>query len=306
MIAELLSGSAPPVEFFNPAGFLILTSLYGSGAIVVRELVIRWDKGWTSLLILGAAYAILEEGLMVKSIFDPAWMDLGALATFGRWAGVNWVWAVMLTIYHATFSIAIPILLVELMFSSRREFPWVGRKAFRLLVLLISVVAVIGFAWLTPYRPPIPQYLGAVAATIALGYGAWKLPHQPKPRDWTRGPVGPRRLALFAFAATLCFFMLLYAGPFLTPFPIVMIVAAFCLVALVGMLLTDFGSRGLAESQEFALAAGALGFLILLAPLQEFDKTRTDNAVGMSLVGLSFLVFLVLLGRRIGRRSKVT
>jgi len=27
MIAELLSGSAPPVEFFNPLGLLVLTAL---------------------------------------------------------------------------------------------------------------------------------------------------------------------------------------------------------------------------------------------------------------------------------------
>jgi len=60
-IGELLSGSAPPVEFFNPFGFVILVSLYGSGALIVRELKIRWKKGIGSILLLGAAYSILEE-----------------------------------------------------------------------------------------------------------------------------------------------------------------------------------------------------------------------------------------------------
>jgi len=36
-IGELLSGSSPPLEFFNPFTFLILASLYGSGALLVRE-----------------------------------------------------------------------------------------------------------------------------------------------------------------------------------------------------------------------------------------------------------------------------
>ena len=84
-IAELLSGSAPPSEFFNPVGFLLLASLYGSGALIVRELKVRWNKGYVSLFILGAAYGILEEGLMVKSFFDPNWMDLGILGSYGRW-----------------------------------------------------------------------------------------------------------------------------------------------------------------------------------------------------------------------------
>lgn len=120
-IGELLSGSAPPAEFFTPLVIIILAVLYGGGAIMVREAVIRWRKGWMSLLALGAAYAIIEEGLMVKSFFDPAWQDIGILGSYGRWAGVNWVWTIELTIYHAVVSIAIPILLTGLMFPRLRH-----------------------------------------------------------------------------------------------------------------------------------------------------------------------------------------
>ena len=110
MIAELLSGSAPPAEFFNPVGFALLTVLYGGGAILARELMHRWGKGWLTLLVLGAAYGIAEEGLMCKSFFDPNWQDVGILGSYGRWVGVNWVWSLQLTIFHAAFSIAIPVL----------------------------------------------------------------------------------------------------------------------------------------------------------------------------------------------------
>jgi len=71
----------------------LLASLYGSGAIIVRELKVRWKKNYVSMFILGAAYGIIEEGLMVKSFFDPNWMNLGILGSYGRWLGVNWVWA---------------------------------------------------------------------------------------------------------------------------------------------------------------------------------------------------------------------
>ena len=59
-------GISTPAEFFNPFGFVILTILYGGGAVLIRELTIRWQKSWVSLLVLGAAYGIIEEELMVK------------------------------------------------------------------------------------------------------------------------------------------------------------------------------------------------------------------------------------------------
>ena len=52
IIGELLSGSASPAEFFNPISFLPLSSLYGSGALLVRELKVRWSKGYVSLFVL--------------------------------------------------------------------------------------------------------------------------------------------------------------------------------------------------------------------------------------------------------------
>lgn len=100
VIAELLSGSAPPLEFFNPLGFVILVGLYGSGVLIVRELSLKWGNGWSTILLLGIAYGIIEEGLAVKSFFDPQWMDLGILGVYGRWIGVNWVWSFYLTVYH--------------------------------------------------------------------------------------------------------------------------------------------------------------------------------------------------------------
>jgi hypothetical protein len=77
VIAEMLSGSTPPIEWLNPIAALFLIWLYGSGVLVMRETAVRWKTGWPGILLLGAAYGIIEEGLAVKSFFDPGWMDLG-------------------------------------------------------------------------------------------------------------------------------------------------------------------------------------------------------------------------------------
>lgn len=132
-IGELLSGSSPPLEFFNPLTFVILASLYGKRSTTSPRLREALGQGLAVHIFLGAAYGIIEEGILVRSFFDPDWVDLGVLGTYGRWLGVNWVWAEWLTIYHAIFSITIPILLVELRYPQYRAQPWLSSKERRFL-----------------------------------------------------------------------------------------------------------------------------------------------------------------------------
>ncbi len=302
-IGELLSGSAPPVEFFNPFGFAMLSSLYGCGAIVVRELKVRWQKGLGTVLLLGAAYAILEEGLMVCSFFNPNWPDLGQLALYGRWLGINWVWAVMLTIYHAVYSIAIPIVLVELAYPQHRYGSWVSKRTFRAVAVLLASVVVLGFilfASLSGYWPHLPQYLLAFLTMALFGFAAYRLP-----AEWGRtGKKSFSRLPLIwtiGVVGTFTFFFGFWLIPDLVPWPVGILFGP-ALVLLFTKLLKSYEWKESSDKHRFALISGALAFFIVFAPLQEVDATRTDNPVGMSLVGLAFLVGLVLLGRRIWAR----
>lgn len=66
IFGELFSGSLPLNEYLSPLTILTMGMLYGSGAILIREIVTRWQKGWGSLLLLGMAYGIYEEGLVVR------------------------------------------------------------------------------------------------------------------------------------------------------------------------------------------------------------------------------------------------
>lgn len=303
-VAELLSGSAPPIEFFNPLGFVILASLYGSGAILARELTLRWRKGCLSLFLLGAAYGVIEEGLMVKSFFDPAWPDLGVLGVFGRWMEINWVWAEMLIVYHAVFSIVIPVLLVELAYPSQRRERWVGGRGLGGFAILLAGVVFLGYFAMTPYRPPLPQYFSAVTLAIFFIFLAWKVPSENR----RQGSTNSRGLGSF-FAAGLLgttgFFIVFWVLPNLLPPLGIMLLGGF-LVFGFARFLKRLKLKGCNDLHQFALISGGLAFFIFLAPLQELDKTRTDNPWGMGLVGLAFLVGLLLLGWRIKQRTRIT
>jgi FtsH-binding integral membrane protein len=297
-IGELLSGSAPPAEFFNPISLLLLSSLYGSGALLVRELKIRWNKSYVSLFILGAAYGVIEEGLMVKSFFDPGWMDLGTLGVYGRWMEVNWVWAEWLTIYHAIFSIAIPIALVEVAYPDLRNERWLSNRKLAATTVLLCAVTAFGYGFLTTYRPPLLQYLTSAVLVGALFVLARKTPHKTG-KNGSLNPSKPLKLALLGFFTTLSLFLLFGAGPTVIGSPAVLMLLGIALVFAIFCLLKRYEWDERRLYHKFALAAGALGFFIAIAPLQELDKSRLDNTQGMLFVGIAAAILLILVRKKL-------
>ncbi len=132
-IPEYLSGSSSlSMLVFNPPLFYLFlganVGLYGSGVILVREAMIRWKKGWASVFLLGAAYGIVEEGLALRTLFNPLAPQVGTLGVYGRWLGVNWIWTVGLVIFHAVWSIGLPIFLFGLVFPSLKRTSLVSGK----------------------------------------------------------------------------------------------------------------------------------------------------------------------------------
>ena len=304
-IGELLSGSAPPVEFFHPFSFLLLVSLYGSGAIIVRELRVRWKKGVGSMLLLGAAYGVLEEGVMVCSFFNPNWPDLGQMGVYGRWFDVNWVWALMLTTYHAAYSITIPILLVELAYPEQRDEHWVSGRTFKTVLLLLIGVVVLGFVLfnvLSGYSPPLLPYCVTVATVFLFGYAAYTLP-----KGWTRSGNRPLDntpiIWILGVVGTFAFFFGFWLMPTLIPAWPIGILLSLALLVLATSFLKRYDWNVGTYKHRFALVSGMLIFFIVFAPLQEFDVARTDNPAGMSLVSLAFLIGLILLKRRVWVKS---
>ncbi len=303
-IGELLSGSAPPMEFFNPFSLLILSALYGSGAVLARELTLRWNKCWPTILTLGLAYGIIEEGVMIKSFFDPNWMDLGILGTYGRLAGVNWVWSVSLTLYHATVSIAIPILLTELLYTDLRDEPWIGRRGMIGLSILLAAVVLFGALALAPYRPPFVPYLFAIIATVGLYFLARRIPQRFAPRDmaprWR-----PLWIGMIGFLSITAFFIGGWALPELGVPPVLTIGFLIALTLVVLRLLRWASGEGAwSDIGRLALANGTLTFFILLAFFAESNPDRTDNPAGMAFVGLTAAVSLLALNLRVRRRVR--
>jgi hypothetical protein len=311
-IGEMLSGSTPPLMFINPLSLFFEAGLYGSGAILVRELVRRRGLGWLNVLLLGAAYGVLEEGLVVTSWFNPYWPDLNILATYGRLLDTSWVWAVGLTTYHAVVSITIPIVLAEALVSRIADRPWLGRKGFPALAIwltVISLLELLGFGFLAyrkqGYIHPPAMYLVALALAVGLVWLGLRFRPRPLPANPLRRAPRLWTLRLAALAATVAFFFALWFLPHLVPLALVPALAIAGLVALgVWRVRAWAARRGWGARQRLALAAGAMGFFLLLAPLVEFSvRPPGKNLTGMTAVALLWLAGLIWLARRAKRQD---
>jgi hypothetical protein len=151
-IPEYLSSSSPiNAIVLNPPQFLfqILANLglYGSGALLIHDARVRWNKGWVTVLLLGAAYGILEEGVALSTLFNPNADPVGSLGAYGHWLGVNWVWSAGIVPFHALWSIALPILLLGLALPETADRNLLSRRgtvaAFGILVIDVLLLMII-------------------------------------------------------------------------------------------------------------------------------------------------------------------
>ena len=206
-IPEYLSGSSSPaVLVTSPLLFLLFlalnTGMYTGGVLLIREARVRCHLGWASVLALGAAYGILEEGFALTTLFDPNNSQVSP-STAGASFGVNWGWTSGILPFHAIFSVAIPIFLLDQALPELRGVPWLSRRALGVTVLAYAgtIVALgAGFA-LHAYWMGWPVFLGATTAVGALVALAFALP-----RDALEIPSGasegtPRRLFLVGLSA---------------------------------------------------------------------------------------------------------
>ena len=300
LIGEMLSGSSPPLEFFNPLLFAILLGMYGAGALLIREIVIRWRKGWAAAIALGAAYGIIEEGIAVKSFFDPGWQDLGALAEYGRYLGVNWVWSVWLTIYHSAISICLPILLVALIFPRLENEPFLGRRGLRAVALVFTVdiaLCAVLFTHAQDFFPGVGEYLLAFLAAAVLVVVAMKVPDGVLSPSSATPSWRPWRFTLLGFVFVLGAFVVAGAAPEGVHPMFVIVILLLLSAAVLIILMRRIGSTGNRLHKAY-FAVGLMSLFIVLSPIHE-----ANGMVGMSAVGIGFAAFSYWLVKRVGLES---
>ena len=190
-----LSDMAVAVVFLGP--------LYGCAAILVREIARRTHRGWPTMLLLGAAFGLLQCGVVDQSVFNPHYMhyDFQHPAHVPG-LGVSAVYLLAFVVGHAVVSIGAPIALVETYAWRRGAAPWLGPVGLSLVAAAWVLASVLnhvdvrqndghGFQaepWQTGTAIAVVLLLVALAITRTRG-SAPPPAGRPAPSPWALGPA---------------------------------------------------------------------------------------------------------------------
>jgi hypothetical protein len=302
-IPELLTGSTTVPGLVTSANLLLGVPLYGSGVLLVRESALRWRKGWVGVLLLGLAYGIVEEGIATKTMINPSAGAAGDLGVYGHFLGVNWIFAVEIDLFHAIYSIALPILLVALIWPERRAERFASDRGLVVALAILAGIAALGYEVFTrSYFPSVPVLAFLVGAIVALVIAFLLFPAQWFLLRGRTPTARPREFGLVAGAFVFALFGLTLLSPILRVPPVLVIAGQILLSALTfRFLLRRVGF----ERNELAKVAFAAGLLSFWVPWDIALELLGDT--GVLLVPLLLYYLLYRLYRRYaspdGRRA---
>lgn len=205
-MAEFSWGGLGPADM--AVAVVFLGPLYGCAAILVREIARRTGRGWPTILLLGAAFGVLQAGVVDQSVFNPHYMDYD----FQHPAHVPGIkvsayYSLSFVVGHAVTSIAVPIAIVEACAAGRGRTPWLGRWGLPVVATLWVLASVLNHVDVRAndghgFQAAPGQTGAAIAVALVLLALAFTRPRAPRPSiDGLLPP--PWALAVMAFLAQL-------------------------------------------------------------------------------------------------------
>jgi hypothetical protein len=284
---------------------IIFTPLYGCPALLIREVARRRGLGWPGIVLLAAAFGVIEAGLVDQSMFSrdyrdiPYWHDI-ADPTYVAPIGLSIFLAVSFVANHVIASIAGPIALVEGLARRRAREPWLGRPIIVAATLLYLGACALVYADTlnTEGRIASPgQLVGAGAAAALLVAGAFVSGRRPRVQRAGATP-SPWLVALVALVVGLI-------SQSLPPSPLGTDVLLMTYGMAAAAIWWVSGRPGWDRAHVAAAALGALSaFSIWSFWTNPIGKVTDAEKLGHN-IGVLVLVTLVgvLAVRRAGRRA---
>lgn len=292
-IAEFTTGSTALTNIIAaPAAFFLFNlpanlGLYGCGVILIREASIKWARGWPTILMLGIVYGIMEEGISVHTFFSPVTQTVGVFGQYGRFFSLNATWAIMISIFHAVYSIALPILLGNLLWPETKKQRLLTRKSGTAIIALYAMTVIALFI-VVPYKPSYAWAAVLLLLSSSLVYVSKHLNLQVFRHGGEQAGNGTGRYLL----GGLVFFPLLIVFPrYMTLLPSLVTDA---LVVLATVFLYWAMERRLPGNEKRKLAVMAVGFLV---PLQLFGlilNLATNPLQILAVAALAYIEYRIL------------
>ena len=262
--------------------------------------------------MLGTAYGFVEEGLGIQSLFNPT---LYHAADWGaRFLGINGVFAETVIVIHVVWSVAIPILLTDLLFPARRTKPYLGRFGFVVTgicyVLGVALLCLVARAFFAPGYEAPPILLG-LAALVTLALVVVALAVLPrKARQSVQENSAPHPwMVLLIIGIGGCIWQ---SMPFLRliqpvfsswPFVLVPMLSAAAILAGIAWLVNHWSqAHDWSDLHLLALVCGALACHTLTGLLSPGLTHTLADRVALIVLALAMAGFLTWFAFRVRRR----
>ena len=207
LVAEYLLGDLPLVAI---AAMIALAPMYGGGAILIRELVRRTGRGWPTFILLALAYAVMEEGLVSTTLFDPHYIGLSLIAYgYIPTLGTAFPWLIFVLSIHVIWSMAVPIGLTEALFYETEQKPWLGKIGLTLSAVLLAFGSIAGAHFQRtkdPFRETSPEIVAMMIVILLLVIVAFRFPRRAPSQSSRPAPaaiVGVASLVLGTAVMTI-------------------------------------------------------------------------------------------------------
>jgi hypothetical protein len=301
-IAEILLGATPISRI---GGLVLVGPFYGCGALLIRELARRRGEGWARIVLLGAAYAIVEECFCTQTIFNPTLFNAADYG--GRWLGVNFVWAQIMIGYHIAWSVCIPILLTETLFPDRRKTPWLGTIGLSVVGIIFVLTAIgIGAVFrriLSPgFEASNVHFMIAAMIVMALIVIALVPPRADLPvSEFTRRPPSLGLLGLATLIAGISLFALFMLPESVRQGKLVIAPMLLQLIIAAGFLMQLrrwSSSDGWSDAHRFVLIFAALLVVMFFGFFFVTASHRIDQ-IGQGIFSVLTLALLFLRAKKL-------
>ncbi|MEV4117836.1 hypothetical protein [Micromonospora sp. NPDC049645] len=260
------------IDDFLPV-LIFLGPMYGGAAILIRETARHLGAGWPTIVLLAAAFGVLQAGLVDQSLFNPDYLDDTQYADLRVAAEASLVPGLDFSLRqafdyvgnHILLTICAPIVLIESFLGPERRLrPWLGRPGLAVVGVIYLLGSLLVFSdssgrkgfLASPLQLAFAAMVVVTLVTTALlphwrrpgrrAGGAWRAAEQSEPRRIRRAPH-PLWVGLLI--------LLVHLGTDLTP-GWAGVAIALGLAAAVGGLVA-YWSSGVNWGQRHVLAAGA-------------------------------------------------
>lgn len=309
LIAEVLFGST---SLTHIGGLVVVAPFYGCAVLLIRDLVRRRTTSWWPVVLFGAAYALVEEGLTLQTLFNPDFVNAAKFG--GRWLGVNFVLTQWEIGYHVVWSICIPILITELLFPARRTQRWLGRLGLTvcaLVCVLAALVLGVGFrkTVMPGFHAPSTHLLITAGLACAFAISALTWPRAEVSTNSVQNPA-PRPtppwwlVGMLAATWAMSLFGLFVIPPSIRPTNAVGIFMlaqlGFTAVLVWGLKIISTNNPGWTDAHRWALVFGPVLVSSSFGLFSVTASSRIDQ-IGVASFAIGTLITLLILARRRAR-----